>query len=152
MLLVGSIVKKMMSRKAQVGHHLQSDFPQKRSKVCHKGNARGQDDFFQNHRIKGSKLQFGDRAEKNSINAYHAGGGKSSSVFSTPPRLSPIECIVPRSKAEADILGGGNQTSRHRQLPCRTYISTGFCPYKDRCVYLHDPRVQSTTQVSYGRL
>ena len=147
---MGSIVKKMMSRKAQVAHHLQGDFPQKRSKIGQKSNARGQDDSFQNHRMKRSKLQFGDRAEKNFINDdYHAGGGKSSSVFPKPPRLSPIECIVPRSKAEVDILGGGNQTSRHRQLPCRTYISTGFCPYKDRCVYLHDPRVQSTTQVSY---
>lgn len=26
-----------------------------------------------------------------------------------------------------------------RQLPCRTFISTGSCPYGDRCVFLHDP-------------
>lgn len=24
-----------------------------------------------------------------------------------------------------------------RQLPCRTFISTGSCPYGDRCVFLH---------------
>ena len=29
--------------------------------------------------------------------------------------------------------------SKCRQLPCRTFISTGSCPYSDRCVFLHDP-------------
>jgi hypothetical protein len=28
-----------------------------------------------------------------------------------------------------------------RQLPCKTFISSGICPYRDRCQYLHDPRV-----------
>ena len=58
------------------------------------------------------------------------------------------EEIIPRSRAEADILSGLNQSSRHRQLPCRTFISTGTCPYKDRCVYLHDPRLAYSGQVS----
>ena len=37
---------------------------------------------------------------------------------------------------------------RFRQLPCRTYISTGYCPYKDRCVYVHDPRITSSADIS----
>jgi hypothetical protein len=62
-------------------------------------------------------------------------------------RSSPAEDIIPRSRAEADILSGTNNSTRHRQLPCRTFISTGYCPYKDRCVYLHDPRLVSNVQV-----
>lgn len=30
---------------------------------------------------------------------------------------------------------------KFRLLPCRTFISTGCCPYHDKCVFLHDPRV-----------
>ena len=30
-----------------------------------------------------------------------------------------------------------------RQLPCRTFISTGSCPYGDRCVFLHDACIVS---------
>ena len=30
--------------------------------------------------------------------------------------------------------------TRYRQLPCKTFISVGTCPYRERCVYLHDPR------------
>jgi len=29
-----------------------------------------------------------------------------------------------------------------RQLPCRTYLSIGTCPYGDRCVFLHDARLR----------
>ena len=65
----------------------------------------------------------------------------------TSPGGAATGPIVPRSKAEADILNGTNNTSRHRQLPCRTFISTGFCPYKEHCVYLHDPRLVSCHQV-----
>lgn len=36
-----------------------------------------------------------------------------------------------------------NQPMKCRQLPCRTFISTGSCPYGDRCVFLHDPSVVS---------
>jgi len=31
--------------------------------------------------------------------------------------------------------------NKFRQLPCRTFISTGSCPYGEKCVFLHDPRV-----------
>ena len=36
-----------------------------------------------------------------------------------------------------------NTIGKCRQLPCRTFISTGSCPYGDRCVFLHDPSVVS---------
>lgn len=29
-----------------------------------------------------------------------------------------------------------------RQLPCRTYMCVGACPYRERCVFLHDPRLR----------
>ena len=34
----------------------------------------------------------------------------------------------------------------------RTFISTGSCPYNDRCVFLHDPRVLSNRVVMKARL
>ncbi len=33
------------------------------------------------------------------------------------------------------------QQFKCRQLPCRTFVSTGSCPYGDRCVFLHDPSI-----------
>ena len=50
---------------------------------------------------------------------------------------------VPSAVTDRDFspkFGGG---AKHRQLPCRTWISTGCCPYTDRCVFLHDPRVMA---------
>lgn len=35
-------------------------------------------------------------------------------------------------------------TVKCRQLPCKTFISTGSCPYGDRCVFLHDMSIVST--------
>lgn len=101
--------------------------------------------------VKGGKTPLADRADKNAGKTDRTPENKDpifASIIPTPSRSSPTELIIPRSKAEADILTGGNQSSRHRQLPCRTYVSTGCCPYKDRCIYLHDPRVQSAVQVS----
>lgn len=42
---------------------------------------------------------------------------------------------------------------KYRVLPCKTYISVGNCPYRDRCVYLHDPRIgsKSSTKTSTRR-
>jgi hypothetical protein len=37
-----------------------------------------------------------------------------------------------------------------RQLPCRSYIATGTCPYYDRCVFLHDPRIQCFTATQFS--
>lgn len=30
-----------------------------------------------------------------------------------------------------------------RQLPCRTFISTGSCPYSEKCVFLHSKEIVS---------
>lgn len=30
-----------------------------------------------------------------------------------------------------------------RQLPCKTWVSTGTCPYARRCQYIHDPRAET---------
>lgn len=43
----------------------------------------------------------------------------------------------PRSSSEMT----NDSAPKFRQLPCRTFISVGTCPYRERCVYLHDPRV-----------
>eukprot|EP00401_Gymnodinium_catenatum_P078712 CAMPEP_0117483218 /NCGR_PEP_ID=MMETSP0784-20121206/13824_1 /TAXON_ID=39447 /ORGANISM="" /LENGTH=321 /DNA_ID=CAMNT_0005277743 /DNA_START=13 /DNA_END=978 /DNA_ORIENTATION=- len=58
---------------------------------------------------------------------------------SSPQFCQPVqnECaIFPRSASEALF----DSTTKFRQLPCRTFISVGTCPYRERCVYLHDPR------------
>jgi hypothetical protein len=36
---------------------------------------------------------------------------------------------------------------KYRQLPCRTFISTGSCPYRERCVFIHDPRLITSKKV-----
>jgi hypothetical protein len=40
---------------------------------------------------------------------------------------------------------------KFRRLPCRTFICTGTCPYRERCVYLHDPRIISRNVKSKSR-
>lgn len=45
--------------------------------------------------------------------------------------------MLPRSASEAAV----DEGNKFRQLPCRTFISVGTCPYRERCVYLHDPRI-----------
>jgi len=36
-----------------------------------------------------------------------------------------------------------NNNNLKRQLPCKTFSTCGACPYRDRCQYLHDPRLAS---------
>jgi hypothetical protein len=31
---------------------------------------------------------------------------------------------------------------KYRQFPCRSFIMCGSCPYRFRCVFLHDPRAE----------
>lgn len=45
----------------------------------------------------------------------------------------------------------GAGANNHRQLPCKTFISVGTCPYRERCVYLHDPRVLCKSAKSKSR-
>eukprot|EP01041_Mallomonas_annulata_P006201 gene6201-12567_t len=54
---------------------------------------------------------------------------------------------IPRTDSDAD----NGDLSKYRQLPCRTFISSGTCPYRDRCVYLHDPRVMDVNAKSRSR-
>ena len=67
--------------------------------------------------------------------AQTRGGGKCSVV--TPQGL-------PRSSTEAAQFLGMDTGPKFRQLPCRTFLSSGSCPYIERCVYLHDPRLASS--------
>lgn len=62
-------------------------------------------------------------------------------IYKTPDRCNTVESgkISPGAEGKA----GGAGLSKCRQLPCRTFISTGSCPYGDRCVFLHDPCIAS---------
>lgn len=51
----------------------------------------------------------------------------------TPPTVPQNEA---RSAAEENL----NGCSKNRQLPCKTFIMNGTCPYRERCTFLHDPR------------
>jgi hypothetical protein len=61
------------------------------------------------------------------------------SCSDTYGQSSPQEgsTLAPRSSSELNY----DSTPKFRQLPCRTFISVGTCPYRERCVYLHDPRI-----------
>lgn len=61
-------------------------------------------------------------------------GYHSAPIPSPPPPAPPAQAA--RSAAEELF----DASSKFRQLPCRTFISVGTCPYRERCVYLHDPR------------
>ena len=50
------------------------------------------------------------------------------------------------------FMNGENSGSKFRQLPCRTFLSIGNCPYRERCVYLHDPRLASGDSVNKGKM
>jgi len=53
-----------------------------------------------------------------------------------------------RSAAEAQL----DSSSKYRQLPCKTLISVGTCPYGERCVFLHDPRLVCHISTPISRL
>jgi len=66
---------------------------------------------------------------------------------------TPVTCTAPivgfpRSAFEAVH----DESTKFRQLPCRTHISVGVCPYREKCVFLHDPRCCSATAKSITRL
>jgi len=44
-----------------------------------------------------------------------------------------------------------NKHTPMRQLPCRTFLSCGACPYKDKCVFLHDYRLEGKPLNEYIR-
>jgi hypothetical protein len=99
------------------------------------------------------------------------GGNKGSPIFSFaedtfslsqpevrqfPYQLQISEILKVNDCLKSDIHESGNHvssaesktanqtaTNKCRQLPCRTFVSTGSCPYGDRCVFLHDPCIVS---------
>ena len=56
------------------------------------------------------------------------------------PRYAPSSPSI-RQVSQYDAV----TVSKSRMLPCRTFISTGCCPYGARCVFLHDPRIACST-------
>jgi hypothetical protein len=52
-----------------------------------------------------------------------------SSMIHAPGLTAPVFAVASTNN--------GNNVFKCRQLPCRTFISTGSCPYGDRCVFLH---------------
>ena len=56
------------------------------------------------------------------------------------PRYAPSSPSI-RQASQYDAV----TVSKSRMLPCRTFISTGCCPYGARCVFLHDPRIACST-------
>ena len=49
----------------------------------------------------------------------------------TPTRASPVRFSGPLSTWSIP----SDDSSKFRQLPCKTFISVGACPYRDRCNY-----------------
>lgn len=69
------------------------------------------------------------------------GGGSSGELFQTYPTTS--QQTNQQQQQPLTGFAAQNIQSKCRQLPCRTFISTGSCPYGDRCVFLHDPSIVS---------
>ena len=53
------------------------------------------------------------------------------SQYSLHPSLTAF-VVLPRSASEAAV----DEGNKFRQLPCRTFISVGTCPYRERCKFL----------------
>lgn len=58
-------------------------------------------------------------------------------------------CLViePQTSTSMD----SNESSKLCRLPCRVHISTGSCPFRDRCCFLHDPRVSQKNRLYSDR-
>ena len=63
----------------------------------------------------------------------------------SPRQLCQHAQLSSPSSREPQMVSAINDESsdgiKYRQLPCKTFLSVGSCPYRDRCVYLHDPRL-----------
>lgn len=96
--------------------------------------------YYDKHEISLQSNNGGDNNRFNNFNSYHTDSPNTVSTNqSANSCASPINFPTgaPRSAAEATR---NPDDSKFRQLPCRTFISVGTCPYRERCVYLHDPR------------
>jgi len=103
-----------------------------------------------------SKYIVGTDPRQRSVVASGNSGINNSSRNSFPT-VSPSSHYIPnndlpsahfRSAAEASL----DSSSKFRQLPCKTLIAVGTCPYGERCVFLHDPRLICHTAHSISRL
>eukprot|EP00602_Paraphysomonas_sp_CaronLab_P010737 CAMPEP_0185039334 /NCGR_PEP_ID=MMETSP1103-20130426/36100_1 /TAXON_ID=36769 /ORGANISM="Paraphysomonas bandaiensis, Strain Caron Lab Isolate" /LENGTH=364 /DNA_ID=CAMNT_0027578185 /DNA_START=125 /DNA_END=1219 /DNA_ORIENTATION=+ len=56
-----------------------------------------------------------------------------------------------RSHCAVSSMCPDDNNDKTRQLPCKTFISVGWCPYRDRCIYIHDPRLMHPTAKSKTR-
>ena len=67
------------------------------------------------------------------------------------PRIKNMTAQTQRlsidNSTDAEDLTPREPSRPFRQLPCRTHISIGACPYRERCVFIHDPRIASTYHV-----
>lgn len=54
---------------------------------------------------------------------------------------APSDDSFDHMDAHRRISHHAQQQFKCRQLPCRTFVSTGSCPYGDRCVFLHDASI-----------
>jgi hypothetical protein len=62
------------------------------------------------------------------------------------PRYTSTQSVMDTAFRPSTMLQSEESQSqceepKFRQLPCKTFVSVGSCPYRDRCVYLHDPRL-----------
>lgn len=67
---------------------------------------------------------------------------KNHSYCSSPASHAYSQSSVHTPNNGTTTFAQNSNSSKYRLLPCRTFISTGTCPYHERCVFLHDPRTQ----------
>jgi len=70
--------------------------------------------------------------------------------YRVPQQCYPASCMPMNKQAMSGTISN-NENSNNRKLPCRTFIAVGCCPYRDRCAYLHDPRIASHYSKSKSR-
>ena len=70
-------------------------------------------------------------------------------------RRSPYDDPYGRDTDNESLGSHGSNESSHsnknkyKSLPCKTFISTGTCPFDSRCVFLHDSRIQAQEQLPH---
>jgi len=45
-----------------------------------------------------------------------------------------------------------SQNDKSKSLPCRSFLATGACPYQEKCVYIHDNRIATTSIQQHIRM
>ena len=61
-------------------------------------------------------------------------------------------CLVVDTQTSPSVDSSSScESSKLCRLPCRVHISTGSCPFRSRCCFLHDPRVSQTSRLYSDR-